>query len=193
MTSFIEYLKECPDCLYIYNRDYSIYGLPEQERYTIVVKDNWVIPEEFQDELDFKYEIYKISEWFDVVLNGSLMAWECACLNKKYVIKEHVKLMMSTNPLQLRKYVDALIAEAYESIGISYYWDVLKAIRFATQIIEHHKIVNFKEPLQDFNALNEKSLDEVMKEPYNKLKSLTDGMLKKEILDRIKKKNDSNI
>lgn len=39
MSNFLDYLIESPDCLYIYNRDFSIYGLPDKERYTIVVKD----------------------------------------------------------------------------------------------------------------------------------------------------------
>jgi hypothetical protein len=39
MTKFIEYLIGDKDCLYIYNRNFSIYGLPDKERYTIVVND----------------------------------------------------------------------------------------------------------------------------------------------------------
>lgn len=46
--------------------------------------------------------------WFDKVLLGDIDTWECACMNKKFIIKEHVKLMMKTNSLQLRKNVDAL-------------------------------------------------------------------------------------
>ena len=38
-------------------------------------------------------------------MNGSIEAWECACLNKKFIIKEHVKLLMKTDPLGLRKQI----------------------------------------------------------------------------------------
>ena len=40
-------------------------------------------------------------------MNGNMEAWECACLNKKFILKEHVKLMLVTNPLQLRKHYEA--------------------------------------------------------------------------------------
>ena len=50
--------------------------------------------------------IFKTNEeWFDDVMNGSIEAWECACLNKKFIIKEHVKLLMKTDPLGLRKQI----------------------------------------------------------------------------------------
>ena len=184
---FLNYLKENPDCLYIYNRDFSIYGAEPKEQYTIVVKDEWKCPEEFQDYNPFVYQIYKISDWFKLVLSGSIIAWECACLNRKYVIKEHVKLMMTTNPLQLRKDVEELRKEVYESISIAKEWALIKLIVFANQIIENHKIINFKEPISYFNRREEESLDQVIEEPYNKLKSLTDGMLEKEKLNKIKK------
>ena len=87
MTSFLEYLIEDPDCLYIYNRDFSIYGLPSKQRYTVIVKDDWICPEDYWEESENGFEIYNLQEWFDFVLNGKLIGWECACLNKKYVIK----------------------------------------------------------------------------------------------------------
>lgn len=46
MTNIINTLKESSDCLYIYNRNFSIYGLPDKERYTIIVSDDWELPED---------------------------------------------------------------------------------------------------------------------------------------------------
>ena len=40
MTNFLDYLKESPDCLYIYNLNETIYGLPNKEKYVVVVKDD---------------------------------------------------------------------------------------------------------------------------------------------------------
>jgi hypothetical protein len=55
------------------------------------------------DNCDF---IFKTNEeWFDEVMSGSIEAWECACMNKKFIIKEHVKLLMKTDPLGLRKQI----------------------------------------------------------------------------------------
>ena len=199
MTNFLDYLKESPDCLYIYNRDFSIYGLPSKERYTIVVKDNFLFPEEFSDEYfdnSEKYQIFYLQEWFDCVLNGKLIGWECACLNKKYIIKEHVKLMMTTNPIQLRKDIDSIYKVVHLSSMKSNeaFYKLIRAIRFSIQIIQNHKIVNYKDGLDDYKAIQSADSDDeiwqIIDKSYEELKSLTDGMIKQEIL---KKANAANV
>ena len=183
-NEFINYLKENPDCLYIYNRDFSIYGLPDKERYTIVVKNDWVCPEDWIGFDTQIYQIYDIITWFDLVLNGSLICWECACLNKKYVIKEYVKLIMNTNPLQLRKYIDSEKSKVYGLQDING-WELIKNIKFVNQIIDNHKIINFKEASVDYYNLDD--YDNRFNSSYEYLKRLTDGILKKELLDKANK------
>ena len=192
MTNIINTLKESSDCLYIYNRNFSIYGLPDKERYTIIVSDDWELPEDWNG-LDLeKYQIYQISHWFRYILDGTLVGWECACLNKKYIIKEEVKLLMKTNPLQLRRAIDLQLAD-YKNKGlfnINEAWEIIKNIKFSIQIIENHKIVNFKEAQNDYyNLLGFESIDEVenyINQSYIQLKKLTDGMIKQEILKKLK-------
>ena len=196
MTNFLEHLIEDPGCLYIYNRDFSIYGLPSKERYTIVVKDDFLFPEEFSDEYfdnSEKYQILYLQEWFDCVLNGKLIGWECACLNKKYIIKEHVKLLMTTNPIQLRKDIDSMYKVAHLSSAKSneIFYNLIRAIRFSIQIIQNHKIVNYKDGLEDVGAIESaESIDEIWQiidKSYTELKSLTDGMIKQQILKKANK------
>lgn len=191
MTSFLEYLKECPDCYYIYNLDFSIYGLPSKERYVIVVKDDWICPDEYSDYDDFIHEIYTLDEFFKFVLNGKLIGWECSCLNKKYIIKEHVKLMMNTNPIQLRNDVDIFRKaiqqnECLQTTDMMY--KLVRNIRFSIQIIQNHKIVNYKDGHEDYIALeNAETFDEmwnIINISYETLKSLTDGMIKQQILKK---------
>lgn len=190
MTSFLEYLMKDPDCLYIYNRDLSIYGLPNKERYTIIVKDNWVCPDEYWDDTERNFEIYSLAEWFDFVLNGKLIGWECACLNKKYVLKEHVKLLMTTNPIQLRKDVDdfARLVKLASNTDPTLYINLLRQIKFSIQIIQNHKIVNYKDGLDDYlaikNAESKEESWEIIDKYYDELKSLTDGMIKQQILKK---------
>lgn len=197
MNSFLDYLKESPDCLYIYNRDFSIYGLESKEHYTIVVKDDWICPEDWVGFDTDIYEIFYLNEWFNIVLNGDLIGWECACLNKKYIIKEHVKLLMKTNPLQLKKTIrtQRLSNETYSDINILRDWELIKNIKFAIQIIENHKIVNFKEAKNDyFNLLKCESIEEIseyINKSYQILKDLTDGMLLQERIKEIN--NESNL
>lgn len=193
MNSFIDNLKENSDCLYIYNRNFSIYGLPDRERYTIIMSDNWKLPEDWIGLDNDVYQIYKISDWFKIILNGELTGWECACLNKKYIIKEHVKLLMTTSPLQLRKAIDSQINKYTNTglIGLDVAWEIIKNIKFSIQIIENHKIVNFKEASNDYHILSSfESITEIenyINQVYSKLKNMTDGMIKQEILNKIKK------
>lgn len=196
MNSFLDYLKESPDCLYIYNRDFSIYGLESKERYTIVVKDDWICPEDWVGFDTDVYEVFHLNEWFNIVLNGDLIGWECACLNKKYVIKEHVKLLMKTNPLQLKKTIrtQRLSNEIYSDVNILRNWELIKNIKFAIQIIENHKIVNFKEAKDDyFNLLKCQSMEEIseyVNKSYQTLKDLTDGMLLQQRIKQINNESD---
>lgn len=190
---FIDYLKESPDCLYIYNRDFSIYGFPNKERYTIIVKDSWVCPEEWEDYNREVYQIIKLEDWFNLVLEGDLLPWECACLNKKYVIKEHVKLVMTTNPLQLRNSLILKYNKCYYDTqkDLENAICFIKDIRFAIQIINNHKIVNFKEAAKDYTAFNklETKLDRInyVADVFKELENLTDGIWKQDILNRAKK------
>ena len=186
MTSFLDYLKESEDCLYIYNRNYSIYGSDNKERYTVVVKDSWVCPEDWIGFDTGVYQLFRLSQWFNCITSGNLIGWECACLNKKYIIKEHVKLLMTTNPLQLRKDVD----KDFDSKPFD---ELIRQIKFSIQIIENHKIVNYKDGLDDINLINklildgetdEDELNKIIDKSYSVLKSLTDGMLKQEIRKR---------
>lgn len=193
MTSFIEYLKEDKDCLYIYNRNYSIYGLLDKERYTIIVNDGWVCPEDWIGFDTSVYEVYYLQQWFNLVTSGSLIGWECACLNKKYVIKEYVKLLMNSNPLQLRKDIDVLYKENLVKSDINYdrYFNIIRAIHFTIQILENHKILNYKDGLDDCNKLLSCSditeIFEIIDYNYNQIKELTDGVVKQDILNRAKK------
>lgn len=196
MNSFLDYLKESPDCLYIYNRDFSIYGLESKERYTIVVKNDWICPEDWIGFDTDVYEVFYLNEWFNIVLNGDLIGWECACLNKKYVIKEHVKLLMKTNPLQLKKTIrtQRLNDMAYAVTSVLTKWELIKNIKFAIQIIENHKIVNFKEAKDDyFNLLKCESVEELteyVNKSYQILKDLTDGMLLQQRIKQINNESD---
>lgn len=193
MTNFIEYLLKDTSCLYIYNRNYSIYGLPDKERYTIIVNDGWVCPEDWIGFDTSIYEIYYLQQWFDLVTAGSLIGWECACLNKKYVIKEHVKLLMHSNPLQLRKDIDRLYNEDLVMSDINYdrYFSIIRAIRFTLQILDNHKIVNYRDGLDDCNKILEvksmPEITEIIDHNYNQIKKVTDGVIKQDILNRAKK------
>ena len=137
--------------------------------------------------------IFKTNEeWFDDVMNGSIEAWECACLNKKFIIKEHVKLLMKTDPLGLRKQIvkmDNLINP--DDFNAKEAWRVIAYCKFANQIIENHKIVNFKEANLERKTILAGDYDtykECLYAPLDLLKKSTDGMLKQELQKKIVQK-----
>lgn len=218
MNNFLKYLIEDPACLYIYTQDLSIYGLDNSlDKYTVIVDTKWELSGDWTD-LSIKefveynsiiydnceFQIYTITKWFDKVLNGDILCWICACLNKKFVIKEYVKLIMKTDPLKLRKEIDAkldpcfmraqyLIDNGSIEKGVQQLWEIIRDIKFVNQIYESHKIVNFKEANPDWIKLNStKNPNEIIKiwidlsvEPLKLLHLRTDDSVKAEKIKRV--------
>lgn len=208
-------LKEDPNVLYIYNRGSIIYRSNTEDSdidFLVVVNNNFRIPKQFRrnkyshhfkreikynlkcDNLDFIF--FTIDEWFARVMNNDLYAWECACLNKKFIHKEHVKLLLSTDLVQLRKNFDSKYYEytgkakrAFDNnhidTAVKILWYVIKDALFTNQIMINHKIVNYTAATSFKDKLKEcendelfKVFDEIIEGPYNEIKKLTDGMLK---------------
>lgn len=179
---------ENPEVLYIYKLPRDLYGIDsDKSNYIIVVKDTFIdkLPDPRKE---FCYNIFYIDNWFNRVLTGDLLAWECACLNKKYIIKEHVKLLLKTDPLQLRRDLDKMIKTVNfsdtPSKGLCL--RVLKYIAFANQIIENHKIVNYnilRNAYLSLKGASENNLQEIfysyLSPQYTLLRKYTDGMLLK--------------
>lgn len=203
----LQQLIEDKNVLYIYEIGLQIHGLfndSEDRDFLLIVSDDYEHVEELEGTGHF--EVYYISDWFNRVLANEMIAWECVCLPKKYVIKEHVKLLLQTNPLQLRKEFDNIydyvVASAKAHIlkgnsltGQKQLWELVKYLKFANQIIENHKIVNFKEVAEDYrqivngqvsdvetimNAFNERLFG-----PLQLFKKYTDGILKASKIKKI--------
>ena len=100
---------------------------------------------------------------------------------------------MHSNPLQLRKDIDKLYNNNLTTSVIDYnkYFSIIRAIRFTLQILDNHKILNYKDGLNDCNKiLASKEISEIIEiinNNYNQIKKLTDGILKQDILNRAKK------
>lgn len=206
-TNLLEHLIENKDILYIYEIGLQIYGLftdSEDRDFLLVISDDYDIPKELKD--NEHITIYRISDWFKKVLLNEMIAWECACLPKKYVIKEHVKLLLQTNPLQLRKEFDETYKYTFASAqanilkdkpitGQKGLWTIIKYLKFANQIIENHKIVNFKDvaedyrqivngQISDFDAIMD-TFNERLNVPLQLFKKYTDGPLKASKIKKI--------
>jgi hypothetical protein len=121
-------------------------------------------------------------------MDGSIEAWECACMNKKFIIKEHVKLLMKTDPLGLRKQIIKMDNAITEDSDPKDMWKVVTYCKFANQIIENHKIVNFKEANSERIAILKGDYNiykAALHRPLEILKNSTNGMLKKELQSKI--------
>ena len=116
-------------------------------------------------------------------------------MNKKFIVKEHVKLLMKTDPLGLRKQIVKMNNLITEESDPKDMWKVIAYCKFANQIIENHKIINFKEANSERKSILESDLENRLLEyvfclskPLEKLKNSTDGMLKKELQSKIVQK-----
>lgn len=149
-------LIEHPEVYYIYDLRGAVFGIDNLGEYIVVVKDGLVIKDELDDSEIVKVSIYSSSEWFKLVINGEILPWICACIDKKYVLKEYVKLLMTTNPLQLRKCFDTTKNQILSNLGETELskqfnlWKIILFARFCNQIIENHKIVNFRNSASDY-------------------------------------------
>ena len=201
-------LIEHPEVYYIYDLRGAAFGVDDLGEYIIVTKDGLVIKDELDDSEIIKVSIYSSSEWFKLVVNGEILPWICACIDKKYILKEYVKLLMTTNPLQLRKCFEATRIQILSNLGETEFskqfnlWKIILFARFCNQIIENHKIVNFKNSANDYQELRKYIDDNKLLNAFNALitpeinllyKS-TDGLLKREKIAKIQQKikNESN-
>ena len=201
-------LIEHPDVYYIYDLRGAVFGVDNLGEYIIVTKDGLVIKDELDDSEIVNVSIYSSSEWFKLVVNGEILPWICACIDKKYILKEHVKLLMTTNPLQLRKCFEATRVQILSNLGETEsskqfnLWKIILFARFCNQIIENHKIVNFKNSANDYQELRKytdnnellNAFNALITPEINLLYKSTDGLLKREKIAKIQQKikNESN-
>lgn len=165
--------------LYIYDLRGNAFGIENIGEYLVIVKDKTKIT------TDLPIHLLNISEWFDLIEKCEILPWICACLNKKYVIKEYVKLMMSVDPLKLRKNYEEV--KNTQSISNDEYINLFARLYFTNQILENHKIKNFNISSAYF-ALNNTNkgkeiFGDIAQKEIHYLKKYTDGILLK---DKIK-------
>ena len=190
-----------PEVYYIYDLRGAVFGVDNLGEYIVVVKDGLIIEDELDDSEIVKVSIYSSSEWFKLVINGEILPWICACIDKKYILKEYIKLLMTTNPLQLRKCFDTTknqILSNIEEIELKQFnlWKIILFARFCNQIIENHKIVNFRNSVSDYQELKKyNNFDELLNifntlisSELNLLYKSTDELLKQEKITKLQQK-----
>ena len=100
---------------------------------------------------------------------------------------------MKTDPLGLRKQIIKMDNAITEESDPKDMWRVIAYCKFANQIIENHKIINFKEANPERKTILNMAIGEptfleykfCLYKPLEKLKISTDGMLKKELQSKI--------
>lgn len=163
MNKYLEHLIEDPLVYYVYQRGSSIYSLNTEESdidYLVIIDSQYILPGEFiKYEFDsgylntrknVKYEncdfmFIDIQDWFNLVINNDIQAWECACLNKKFIKKEYVKLILKTDPILLIKNIFKQSSILDNTCNYKHLWYFGKDILFTQQILDFHKIVDFQE------------------------------------------------
>ena len=166
------------DIYYLYNSSYDIYGIDVEPKSIIAVcKKDFKLPNDILNDDNFmildngiicydhlNLQLFEIGEWFDKVLESDIICWECACLNKKYVYKDYVKLMLSADPVLIRNYYNTYTYQFFTILD-NYSWEdddltirqlffeYIKIIVFSNQILENHKIINFKEMIPIYQKL----------------------------------------
>lgn len=143
-NDFIKYVREDEDILYGYFLPSELFGVTFGiTKYVLITKWAYKIPDKYKNIpiIHFPIQLY-----FKYINDNDLIAWILTCLDKKYIIKEHVKLLVNFNILKLRKSVEALFNNYdcyYDEDYIAFYSKLYKYSFFANQIIENNKIINY--------------------------------------------------
>lgn len=179
MNKYLEHLIEDPKVYYVYQRGSSIYGLNDKNSdtdYLVIIDSEYNLPEEFKefefdsgyinarknikyDNCDFMFVF--IQDWFKLVIDNKIPAWECAYLNKKFIKKEYVKLIIKTDIIKLIK--DLMIRRQALFNHLDDYkivWYFIKDVLFTQQIIDFHKITDFKEANKYYNDIKNAEPDD---------------------------------
>lgn len=110
---------------------------------------------------------------------------------------------MTTNPLQLRKCFDITKNQILSNLGETELskqfnlWKIILFARFCNQIIENHKIVNFRNSANDYQELKKyNNFDDLLNvfnalitPELNLLYKSTDELLKQEKIAKLQQKN----
>lgn len=192
----IEELKSNPQVYYIYQVDYSIFNIPDQSpKYLVIVDKECTEKSSVEDGMYI--DIITTEDWFKKVINSEIISWICSCLDKKFIIKEHVKLLGMRNDLKIRQNMERMISENLPSITnlvnggqddearyLAY--TVLLYLNLSHQILDFNKIVNFKETklIWDYLSISNGKdiLDTYMfmlKPSLTRLKNRTANLIKK--------------
>lgn len=149
VNEFIKYVQEDEDILYGYVLPPELYNLDSgRTKYVLITKYMYKVPDKFKD----LYIIHlPIQLYFKYVTNCDIFAWILSCLDKKYIIKEHVKMIMMYEPIKLRTslvneiyWITEQMKEADDFEKIILGEKAYKYCMFANQIVENHKITNYK-------------------------------------------------
>lgn len=193
LKDFVKYIQEDEDILYGYFLPPDLFGLTSGiDKYVLITKYAYKLPDKYKDIpiIHFPIQLY-----FKYVNNNDLIAWILTCLDKKYIIKEHVKLLVNFDILKLRKSVENLFDNYdcyYNEDYIAFYSKLYKYSFFANQIIENHKIINYHavgkglikiyktDPIDSFIYEN------TVNPEFKKFIERTDPFKKKEILKKLK-------
>lgn len=103
--------------LYVYEVGDYVYKTPASMHELIaIVHEDYIVSELDRGIIDSSNDpcyvrFYTVSEWFDMIHDNRLLVWECASLKKKFIHKEHVRLLVKRNEVALRKEIIKLCNE----------------------------------------------------------------------------------
>lgn len=193
LKDFVKYIQENEDILYGYFLPPDLFGLTSGvDKYILITKYAYKLPDKYKDIpiIHFPIQLY-----FKYINDNDLIAWILTCLDKKYIIKEHIKLLVNFNILKLRKSVEALFNNYdcyYDEDYIAFYSKLYKYSFFANQIIENNKIINYRAVGKGLIKIHKTSpidsfiYENTVNPEFKKFMERTEPFKRREILKKLK-------
>lgn len=147
-------------CIYEYGS--TVYGVNNKKSdldYILVVTDNY---NNYIDNIydnNCHYNLYKESDWLNMIKQNQITVLECIFCENKYKIKENKNYDIIINQIELRKSISKVCSNSYDKcrkkltiekdfsprIAKKSLWHSLRILHFGIQCAKYGKIINFQE------------------------------------------------
>lgn len=201
-NDFIKYIQEDEDILYGYFLPPELFGIDfGVTKYVLITKWAYKIPDKYKD---IPIVHFPIQLYFKYITNNDLTAWILSCLDKKYIIKEHVKLLVNFDVLKIRKNIDDdykffndLMYRDFDVSNINeikaIFMKLYKYLVYANQVIDNHKVINYRivgSGLKTINSIKTGTINDcycmTIKPEMQKLITKTEELRRKELIKKLK-------
>lgn len=158
-----------PKIYYIYRIDLGICNIETNLIRYIIVSDNDIDTEDMANIYGYEHMYYTLNDFFELYTKCSIYSFICSNIDKKFVIKEYVKISPIIDKIKLRQCAENLVTHT----GTDKSYEI-RDLDYMLQVLLDKKITSFSSPKKLIEQSKGQDYD-LYKDPnYIKICNLTD-------------------